>query len=40
MAEPVLGPRRSSRIAALAAALPGDATALPALIDELLSPTT
>ncbi|HEX3136573.1 MAG TPA: MmgE/PrpD family protein, partial [Casimicrobiaceae bacterium] len=40
MAEPVLGSRRSSRIAVLAAALPGDATALPALIDELLSPTT
>ena len=40
LADPVLGPRRSSRIAALAAALPGDATALPALIDELLSPAT
>jgi 2-methylcitrate dehydratase PrpD len=40
LAEPVLGPRRSSRIAALAAALPVDATALPALIDELLSPAT
>jgi 2-methylcitrate dehydratase PrpD len=38
LAEPVLGPRRSSRIAALAASLPVDATALPALIDELLSP--
>jgi 2-methylcitrate dehydratase PrpD len=38
LAEPVLGPRRSSRIAALAAALPVDAGALPALIDELLSP--
>ena len=40
LAEPVLGSRRSSRIAALAAALPVDATALPALIDELLSPVT
>jgi 2-methylcitrate dehydratase PrpD len=38
LADPVLGPRRSARIAALAAALPGDATALPALIDEILSP--
>ena len=38
MAEPVLGQRRSSRIAALAGSLPVDATALPALIDELLSP--
>jgi 2-methylcitrate dehydratase PrpD len=40
LAEPVLGPRRSSRIAALAASLPVDATALPALIEELLSPAT
>ena len=40
LAEPVLGSRRSSRSGALAAALPVDATALPALIDELLSPVT
>jgi 2-methylcitrate dehydratase PrpD len=37
MAEPVLGSRRSARIATLAGSLPIDATALPALIDELLS---
>ena len=37
-AEPVLGSRRSSRIAALVGSLPVDATAPPALIDELLSP--
>jgi 2-methylcitrate dehydratase PrpD len=39
-AEPVLGSRRSSRIAALAASLPVDPAALPALIDELLSAAT
>lgn len=38
LAEPVLGPRRSARIAALAGSLLIDAAALPALIDELLSP--
>jgi 2-methylcitrate dehydratase PrpD len=37
MAEPVLGPRRSARIATLAGSLPIDTTALPALIDEFLS---
>lgn len=38
MSEPVLGPLRSSRIAALAGSLPVDATALPRLVEELLSP--
>jgi 2-methylcitrate dehydratase PrpD len=38
MAEPLLGPARSARITALAGALSLDATALPALIDELLTP--
>ena len=38
LAEPVLGPRRSARIAALAGSLLIDQAALPALIDELLSP--
>ncbi len=37
LAEPVLGPRRSARIAALVESLSVDAAALPALIDEILS---
>lgn len=37
LTEPVLGPRRSARIAALVGSLPVDAAALPALIDEILS---
>jgi hypothetical protein len=35
---PVLGARRSSRIADLVASLPTDAPTLPALVEELLSP--
>jgi 2-methylcitrate dehydratase PrpD len=38
MAEPLLGPRRSARIAALVASLPEAPDSLPALVDELLSP--
>lgn len=38
LAEPVLGQRRCARIAALVGSLPVDAAALPALVDELLSP--
>lgn len=38
MAEPVLGLRRSARIAALVASLVEDPASLPALVDELLSP--
>jgi 2-methylcitrate dehydratase PrpD len=36
--DPVLGPRRSSRIADLVASLPTDAAALPTLVEDLLSP--
>lgn len=38
MAEPVLGPRRSARIAELVASLVDDKASLPALLDGLLSP--
>ncbi len=38
LADPVLGPPRSARIAALVQSLPNDAAALSTLVDELLSP--
>ena len=38
LSDPVLGSRRSSRIAELVASLPTDAATLPALVEDLLSP--